>query len=251
MSLFDPQHIYRKSPRITQRGQIIQKKPVERNPPLGVKDKEKAIHILKCFGLKAVPINAPPEPVLTIYKDGLWLPMTINFTTLDPQQYTVTFNKIWTVIAGRLDPILVYEDKVVDSLVEFYIQSIEYNIHTNNNNVNVNLNTNKINWNNTINQSTGVLAVPLNKSQFRYLSFRPGAWGNQFNQAFAHTDSLTALAYDTSDDISIYQQLCQNHQVDNDFTVAQITTANGYITTFNLNIIMSIKVEYLDYAEPA
>lgn len=250
MSLFDPQHVYQPSTRITRKGQIIQKKPIERNPPLGVKDKDKAIHILKSFGLKAIPINAPPEPVPTIYKDGLWLPLTINFNYQDPEMnIRLTYNDIWTQIGNRLDPILAYEDKVVDCILEYYIDSIEYIFQANRNTV-VNLQTNKINWYNNIDQPTGLLAVPLTTNDFQYVLYRPGSWGNIFNQAFAHPDSVTALGYESTRDVSIYQELCQNHQVSNDFNVVTIYASNEGITSFKLNIIMSVKVEYLDDAEP-
>lgn len=250
MSLFDPYHINKRRVRKSHKGQVIQQRISKDYYAISPDELPRSIKVLKSYGYTISPPGQDPEPVQTIFKDGLSLPLTINFNTGSSMQYTVKFNDILTVIGNRLDSILVYENNVVDSLVEFYITSIEYYVNTNVNSVGVNLYTNKINWNNTINKSTGVLAVPLNSTQFRYISYQPGSWGNQFSQSFSNTDVNTSLAYYSSNDTSIYQQICQNHAVNDDFTVAQITTASGYITIFNLNIIMSITVNYLDEAEP-
>lgn len=64
MSFFDPYHISEYNGYYTKKGQVIQKRHVERNPAVTLKDKEKAIKILNAFGYKAVPIDEPvPVPM--------------------------------------------------------------------------------------------------------------------------------------------------------------------------------------------
>lgn len=60
MSFFDPYHVSEYTGYYSKKGQVIQKRHVERNPALSLKDKEKAIKILRSFGYKAVPDDYMP-----------------------------------------------------------------------------------------------------------------------------------------------------------------------------------------------
>lgn len=54
MSFFDPYNISEHTGYYSKKGQVLQKRHVERNPALTLKDKEKAIKILNSFGLKVI-----------------------------------------------------------------------------------------------------------------------------------------------------------------------------------------------------
>lgn len=60
MSFFDPYHVSEYTGYYSKKGQVIQKRHVERNPALSLKDKEKAIKILNSFGYKAIPNDYMP-----------------------------------------------------------------------------------------------------------------------------------------------------------------------------------------------
>lgn len=251
MSFFDPQQVYRKGTFYTKKGQILQKRPVQRDGPLSVKDRDKAIRIVKAFGYNVYNQGEypPPQPISTIYEKGLSLPFFLSLTTTGSTNVSVTFNQLFSNIGNSLDSLLVYDDKAIDVSIDTYINSIY--LYTSQSASNVNIKTSKID-NVITNSSTSNYIYILTRGLDAYRVGRivNGGSGFVYVYNYAVPNNLNVLGYHQLNDIESYQQLCNNHQIDDDFDVLQLSVSSGQIASVEVQYNISIRVQYLDDAEP-
>lgn len=251
MSFFDPQHLYGYGKRSTKKGQIIQKKIIKRKGPLSEKDKKYAIDIINSFGYRIIPKNQPIPPNQTTYFDQMYIQKSINLEIPENQtRVDVTINDIITSIGDSINSLLIYKDKAINSHIICQITSVEYYIVTSNNNVNARLEINKVDWSNTINTSTGVVAIPLSKNNFRFITYRLNSYGNRATKSFDTTSDYMYLGETYDNSLDNYKQLCDNHQLENPYSILVFSTSSGNINTLNIGIIFAVEVQYNDIIHP-
>ena len=250
MSFFDPQHVYRKGTFYTKKGQIIQKRPVNRDGPLSVKDRDKAIRVVKAFGYNVFPPGESPESVTTIYETSLSLPFEISQTSINLNNVNLTFNQLFSNVGNVFDSVLLYYDKAIDVSIDTYINSMYIRTTGSGYHNNI-IQTSKLSR--TIQVGTGDATfglMPKNLNQYFCFNLNSNT-DTVSSYNYDSSNSLNVLGYHNIHDLVSLEQLATDHQIDEDFDVLQVSMpTNGTITDLYMSYNISIRVQYLDDVEP-
>lgn len=247
MSFFDPQHVYRKGTYYTRKGQVIQKKPMNRHGPLSVRDRDTAVNVVRAFGYSVLP-PGDPQTINTIYQNSLSKPFVFRNASVNDDNYTLTFNQLFQNVGTAFDELLVYSEKVTEFKLELLINSICLNTDADAHHT-YTLTTSKIQRTYNFNEGIYSASIPYSLSQFRSYVFNSG-YGTFFNDLYASSDQLNVLGYHALDSIESYNQLCSNHAITSDFPVIGVEVTNGLLSFLQLDYSIYFTVKYKDTAEP-
>ena len=243
MSFFDPQGLYVHRQKSTRKGQIIQKKPKHIIGALSKEDRDEAIKIIRCFGLKAVPKNAPVGPVTTVYHDSKFMVLPLSFTNTTTSK-SITFNDIFAATGTYFNNLFNHTQDDFDSFyLEFQINTFEYILNVGAS-TDVEVTSNKISWTYTHPSGEGIVAISDTKNQFKYTVWRQTSYGNQFTQAITEPDNDYSMASIATDSADVYYQLAGQGSLTDDVDVITATASRGILTNFNVIVSIYIDVGY-------